>query len=134
MGSIFSFLFVLVLRFCHMRSTVLIYVTVFLWCGDGERLGWLVCFHYSKKHQAQRIAAIKQQETECDASCCERKCLYNIITYYAKLFLTPASRVPANIEFLVILMFLIFERPFRIRFRIHLVSAVIKCYWTRPTE
>ena len=31
------------------------------------------------------------------------------------------SRVLANIVFLVLLMFLIFERPIRIRFRIHLV-------------
>ena len=76
----------------------------------------------------ERIAAIKKRKTECDASRYGRNNLYDIITYYAKLFLAPASRVPANIVFLVLLMFLIFERPIRIRFRIHLVSAVIKCY------
>ena len=43
-------------------------------------------------------------------------CIIYIITYYAKLFLAPASRVPANIVFLVLLMFLIFEHPIRIRF------------------
>ena len=50
-----------------------------------------------------------------------------LITCCAKLFLAPASRVPANVVFLVLLMFLIFERPIQILFRIHLVS-VIKCY------
>ena len=57
----------------------------------------------------ERIAAIKKRETECDASRCERKCLYYIITYYAKLFLAQASRVPENIVFLVLLMILIFK-------------------------
>ena len=58
-----------------------------------------------------QITVIKKQETEYDVSRCEHKCLYYIITYYAKLFLARASRVPANIVFLVLLMFLIFERP-----------------------
>ena len=47
--------------------------------------------------------------------------------YVIKIFLSPASRVPANIVFLVVLMFLIFECPVQILSRIHLVS-VIKCY------
>ena len=47
------------------------------------------------------IAAIKKRETECDASLCERKCFYYVIAYCAKLFLAPASRVPANVVFLV---------------------------------
>ena len=52
---------------------------------------------------------------------------------FVNLFLAPASQVPANIVFLVLLMFLIFEHPIQILFRINLVS-VIKCYWACPTE
>ena len=48
----------------------------------------------------------------------------------AKLFVAPPSQVPANIAFLVFLVF-IFERPIQILFRIHLVS-VIKCYLSHP--
>ena len=82
----------------------------------------------------ERITAKRRQQPEYDASRSERKCFYYKITCYAKLFLAPASRVPANNVFLVLLKSLIFERPIQIRFRINLVSAVIKCYQARPTE
>ena len=54
------------------------------------------------------IAAMKKREK---TEFCERKCFYYQITCYAKLFLAPASPVPANTVFLLLLIFLIFERP-----------------------
>ena len=42
----------------------------------------------------------------------------------AKLFVAPASQVPANIAFLVFSVVFIFERPIQILFRIHLLSVI----------